>query len=139
MASTLVVDSSILVGALVDGQSDHAVCQQFFRSLTPEITLVAPLVVMVEVVGAVRRRTGSEHLAQVTYNVLNRSAISFVAVTKLRARRASHVAIQRELRGMDAVVVAAAQEFRAILVTLDSEMIERAKTLVPIAKPQDFV
>jgi predicted nucleic acid-binding protein len=86
-----------------------------------------PCSVLVEVVAAIRRRTGSELLAiEVQKTLENISAISFVMLDGRAAAKACKVATKTGLRGMDALVVQVAKEYKAELITFDDEMLQRA-------------
>lgn len=90
-----------------------------------------PCSVLVEVVAAIRRRTGSELLAvEVQKTLENISAISFVMLDSRAAAKACKVATKTGLRGMDALVVQVAREFKAELITFDIEMQQKAATVL---------
>lgn len=77
-----------------------------------------PYSVLVEVVASIRRRTGSELLAVEVQNVLeNITALSFVMLDIRAAAKACRVATKTGLRGMDALVVQTAKEYKAELIT----------------------
>ena len=59
------------------------------------------------------------------------SSIHFLDLVKSRSSQACEVAIASGLRGMDAVVIQVAQEMRAVLVTLDEEIVESVKGFIP--------
>lgn len=95
--------------------------------------VISPVSVWVEVVSSIRRRTGSDFVARVVEKELrNLSTVRFVELNDERARAAVAVGRQLALRGMDAIVVQVAQEFGSTLVTLDSEMAQRAGNLVAV-------
>ena len=89
-----------------------------------------PYSVLVEVVAAVKRRTGSEALAmEVKQELLNIETISFMILDDKSAVEAADIAAKTGVRGMDALVIQVSKEFETELVTFDDEMSERIKPL----------
>ena len=89
-----------------------------------------PYSVFVEVVAAIRRRTGSQDLAyEVKKTLLNIENLSFVALDQKTAEALAELAIQTGVRGMDALVIQTAKEFDCELITFDDEMMKRAESL----------
>ena len=87
-----------------------------------------PYIVLVEVVSAIRRRTGSEDLADRVRKDLERmDTIYFLDLTKQRAENASNIAKKSGIRGMDAIVAQIAEENNSTLVSLDTEMLTKVK------------
>lgn len=130
----LTIDSSVLVAAFREDEPQHQVCRAFLEGVRNGThTVAAPITVLVEVVAAIRRRTGSEVLARRVANELAQPEdLRFLPLTSLRARRATQLAGQLGLRGMDAIVVAVANELRCPLVSLDREMISGARGVVEV-------
>ena len=136
----LTVDSSVLVAALRGQEPSHEACQRLLEQISEaQHIAVQPYTVLIEVVAAIRRRTGSEELAARVYQ--NMEAISSLRFVELDARRAEDavvIAEQSGLRGMDAIVVQVAREFGSSLVTLDDEMQERVGDLVAAQPVTEF-
>lgn len=77
-----------------------------------------------------RRRTGSEELAkEVKEELLKIENVSFVILDQRAAEDAADIAIQKSVRGMDALVMQTAKEYETELVTFDDEMIKKSQTL----------
>jgi len=86
-----------------------------------------PYSVFVEVVAAIRRRTASEKLArEVKLKLLNIETISFVVLDDKSANQAADLAAKTSVRGMDALVIQVAKEFRTELISFDEEMVLKA-------------
>lgn len=86
-----------------------------------------PYSVLVEVVAAVRRRTGSEDLAfAVKKELLETDSLSFVVLDAESAEHAADIAARTGVRGMDALVIQVAEEYDAHLITFDEEMLKKA-------------
>ncbi|MBC2697384.1 MAG: type II toxin-antitoxin system VapC family toxin [ANME-2 cluster archaeon] len=100
---------------------------------------IEPYIVLIEVVAAIKRRTGSTELAKrVKNDFLAIDTINFTDLESIRASDASEIAMNLGVRGMDAIVIQTAKEFNVPLITLDKEMIEKAKSLVDIRTVDDL-
>jgi len=98
-----------------------------------------PYTVLVEVAAAVKRRTNSQRLAKRVKELLqNIDTLDFVELGTIRADAATDMAINTGLRGMDAIVVQVAAEFGATLVSLDEEMIEKARAIINVRSVEEF-
>ncbi len=125
----LVIDSSVFVAAF---REEEIYSQEAFRILDAlykgELAAYIPVSVVIEVIAAIRRRTGSEELAEKAGDaLLSFPDASFIDLTTFRMARYLGLAAESGLAGMDAIVVGAAQEFSVPLLTLDKEIIERGK------------
>jgi predicted nucleic acid-binding protein len=136
MADTLTIDSSIIVASLLDHEKDHIKSQRLWNEvISGKLAAIMPYTVLIEVVAAVRRRTGNKDLAQqVKEELLSMDSLHFVIVDPESASDAADIAIQSGMRGMDAIVVQTAKEYNTKLVSLDKEMIEKAAAFVKIRK-----
>lgn len=130
----LTIDSSIFVAALRKAEEKYESCKNLLQKVASgDYKAVEPYTVLVEVVAAVRRRTGSMELAErAREDLLAIEGITFEEVVKYRAEEACQIAAQTGIRGMDAVVVQITKENNCTLVTLDSEMALKAKNLVQV-------
>ncbi|MCD4765091.1 MAG: type II toxin-antitoxin system VapC family toxin [Methanosarcinales archaeon] len=100
---------------------------------------IEPYIVLIEVVAAIKRRTGSVELAKrVKNDFLAIDTINFTDLESIRASDASEIAMNLGVRGMDAIVIQTAKEFNVPLITLDKEMIEKAKSFVDIRAVDDL-
>jgi len=128
----MTVDSSVIIASLLDKEPRHQEASQIWESiLSGNNVAIMPYSVFVEVVAAIRRRTGSEELARdVKQTLLNIDNVSFVVVDQKTAEAAADLAIQTGLRGMDALVLQTAKEFEGDLVTFDDEMTKRAELVL---------
>ncbi len=131
----LVLDSSVFVAALREAEPTHKVSRNLLKRVVDgEFLAIEPFTVLVEVVAAVRRRTGDRELAeQIGTDLLRFGEIQFQELTKYRALDAMEIAGRIGVRGMDAVVLQTARENDALLVTHDQEMARRARGLSTIS------
>ena len=132
MVTYLTLDSSIIIAALRQQESKHSECRSLVERVKDgEFIALEPYTVLVEVVAAVRRRTGDKDLASRVRNDLQDiETLNFLELTSIRARSASEIAEEIGVRGMDAIVIQVASEFNVPLISLDADMIDRAKPLV---------
>jgi len=103
----LTLDSSIIVAALRKQEEKHSECRSLLERVKDgEFVALEPYTVLIEVVAAIRRRTGSKDLAHRVKNDLqNIEAIRFLELTPARARLAAEIAEEIGVRGMDAIVL----------------------------------
>ncbi len=136
----LTLDSSILVADFRPDESAHAASSHLVDLVEEGVhEVVVPVTVLVEVVAAIRRRTGLELLARrAERDLRDLAAVRFEPLTAARAAAAIRIASTIGLRGMDAIVVQVAQEFGATLVTLDEEMARRASGIVSVRDVASF-
>ncbi len=137
----LTVDSSVIVASIIEKEEHHNVCKKLMsRIANGHHTSIAPYSTLVEVVGALKRRTNSGELAESTKNELqNMTTIYFIELTKERADSAASIASKLGMKGMDALVVQIAKENAAILVTLDKPMANLANDIVKVSSVEGIL
>lgn len=135
-----VVDASVWVSRLVPQDVNHAGSRDWLDSYANNGgLLVAPVLLLAEVAGAVSRRTGDQLLARrVVQQLLRVPGLRLVAVDRRLGEAAARVAADRSLRGADAVYIATARRLSVSLVTWDREQRERAGGLVVVRTPQEM-
>jgi predicted nucleic acid-binding protein len=128
----LTIDSSVIVSSLLINEPRHKEALRIWeRILAGESSAVMPYSVMVEVVAAVRRRTGSEALALEVKKELNSiDAVSFIILDKEVADNAALLAAKTGVRGMDALVIQVAKEYETELISFDKEMMAKASEIL---------
>jgi predicted nucleic acid-binding protein len=136
----LTLDSSVSVAALREQELHHVQARRILDQVqNGEHLAIQPFTVLVEKTAAIRRRTGSEALAQrVQRDLSSLGALQFVELDARRADEAASIALETGVRGMDAIVLQVAKEFGAALVSLDDDMIERAKARVQVKSLADL-
>jgi predicted nucleic acid-binding protein len=90
MVTFLTLDSSILVAALYEKEERHSDCKRLLKKIIDaKIRAFEPYTVLVEVVAAIRRRTGSKELAQKVGKSLGKiDTINFLELEKRRTNEA---------------------------------------------------
>jgi len=127
----LTLDSSVIIASLLKKEPRHKEALEIWNNiLSGRNVAIMPYSVLVEVVAAIKRRTGSESLAmEVKKELLSIEAISFVILDDKSAVEAAEIAAKTGIRGMDALVIQVSIEFAAQLITFDDEMREKIKSL----------
>jgi predicted nucleic acid-binding protein len=123
------VDSSIIVSSLLENEPRHKEALKIWDAvLAGKNVAIIPYSVFVEVVAAVRRRTGSEELArEVGKQLLEIEAFFFVGLDDKSAQDTAEIAVKTGVRGMDALVLQVARDFSTELMSFDEEMIAKAR------------
>lgn len=132
MATYLTLDSSVFIAALREDEKYHRESLELLKNVKDgKYLAIEPFSVLVEIVAAIKRRTGSRELAlRVKKDILEIKTINFFDIDRISCEKACEIAAESGVRGMDAIVIQIALEQDAILVSLDTEMLEKAKHLV---------
>jgi predicted nucleic acid-binding protein len=111
MMKRLTIDSSVIIASLLENEPRHGEALQIWGAvIAGEDVAIMPYSVFVEVVAAIRRRTGSRELAtEVKGELLKIENVSFVILDQRAAADAADIAIQNGFRGMDALVMQTAK------------------------------
>lgn len=130
MMKKLTIDSSVIIASLLENESRHGEAMRIWDAvIAGGDVAIMPYSVFVEVVAAIRRRTGSEELAnEVKEELLKIENVSFVILDQRAAEDAADIAIQNGVRGMDALVMQTAKEYETELVTFDDEIMKKFQT-----------
>lgn len=136
----LVIDSSVFVAAFREEEPHSREAFRILEQLEDEtISAVIPVSVILEVVAAIRRRTGDDNLARsVSEKLLSFATISWIDISTFRMARLLELASTSGLRGMDLLVVGIAREFGLPMITLDQEMSEIARQYVEVLEIGSF-
>ncbi len=129
----LTIDSSVIISSLLKNEPRHKEAFEIWESvLTGKNLAFMPYSVLVEVVAAIRRRTGSEKLAfEIKQELLNIESLSFVVLDDKSAIEAADLAAKTAARGMDALVIQVAKEFETELISFDEELMSKVAMLNP--------
>jgi predicted nucleic acid-binding protein len=120
----LTLDSSVIIASLLKKEPRHREALKIWSAiLSGNNVAIMPYSVLVEVVAAIKRRTGSESLAmEVKQELLNIETISFVILDDKSAVEAADLEAKTGVRGMDALLIQVAKEFGTELISFDEEM-----------------
>lgn len=133
----ITVDASVWVSLLIDRDVNHPATLGWLqvRERGGE-SMVAPVLLLTEVAGAVTRRTGLPQLGErAIADILGERSMFLVPLDRPLAEEAARLAAALRLRGADAVYVAVARRLGAPLVTWDRQQRERAAIVVEARAP----
>jgi predicted nucleic acid-binding protein len=133
----VVTDASVWVARLIPQEPKHAACVTWWESFDASSgRIIAPVLLLSEVCGAISRRTGKPRLAlQVLRTLLDAPELTFVTMDREFAEHAARLAAGLGLRGADAVYVALAHRLHVPLLSLDSEHSTKAGRTVEVIGP----
>ncbi|MCR4319380.1 MAG: type II toxin-antitoxin system VapC family toxin [Candidatus Brocadiaceae bacterium] len=128
----LTVDSSIIISSLLKNEPRHKEALLIWEDVMKgKCFVINPFSVLVEVVAAIRRRTGLASLAmEVKKELIDTENVSFVILDDKSAIEAAEIAAKTGLRGMDALVVQVAKEYNSELISFDKEMMRKSRAIL---------
>lgn len=128
----LTIDSSVIISSLLKKEQLHKEALTIWEDvLKGKSFVINPFSILVEVVSAIRRRTGMVSLARkVKEELMNTENLSFVILNDKSAIEAAEIAAKTGLRGMDALVVQVTKEYGTDLMSFDKEMMKKAKAVL---------
>ncbi len=135
------IDASVFINAEIEGEEFHEYSAKLMQNIREQgITIIVPEIVLPEVSSAIARGTDEpEEALEFVKELKQIPNIVFVPVDRELADHASQLAAKYKLRGCDSVYVAVAFLFRARLISLDRQQIERAAECIETATPQEEV
>jgi predicted nucleic acid-binding protein len=136
-AGTAVVDASVWISSLSPGEVGHLPSRRWLTAhLGTGGQVIAPALLLVEVAGAVARRSGDALLGELAMNaVLILPALYLIELDGRLSMHAARLAADLRLRGADAVYVALAHQLGIPLITWDREQLTRAAARIAVQTP----
>jgi len=137
MNNALTIDASVFVNAFNPTEAGSEQSWRFLAQLLEAgIPVFVPTLMLVEVVAALARKQNDAALALKWMEKIQQlDYLTFIPLDDDLTQEAAEIAAVYRLRGSDAVYVAVARRFAAVLVTLDAEQAQRAAALLPIRPP----
>jgi predicted nucleic acid-binding protein len=137
----IVTDASFWVSALLAQDTHHREADALLRRMAAEeITVIAPALAIIEVAGALVRRTQNPAAAEMVIRHLQGQPwLTLVPMTVAFAEIAARTAITCALRGADAIYVALARQEGLPLITRDNEILQRGAAAALIMTPADWL
>lgn len=134
-----VVDASVWVCRFLQGDVHYEPTRRWLTDYVEQGgTCVVPVLGLIEVSGAIARRTDDSSLARrVVDAIVGIPGTRVVPVDAQLGQEAVDVAADLRLRGADAVYVAVADQVGVPLVTWDHEQRERSASLISSYTPPD--
>jgi predicted nucleic acid-binding protein len=136
----IVVDASVFVSAALASDAHHRTSVAWLsRCLAQGEPLCAPMLLMVEMAGAIARLTGNPLEGYRAVRTFRRiPQMQFFAMDHQRGTVAVQMAAELRLRGADAIYIALARELAVPLVSWDSEQIVRGTRFVTTFTPLTY-
>ena len=136
----LVVDSNIFISSLDPIDRFHSECYPIFEKiLNFEIEVICPVLVLVETICALRRRTNNEKLAHDYYrNLAFLPSINWLDITIEVAEKSCMLGAKTGLRGGDAIILQVAEQYGVPILTKDKEINEKAPKGIMVFEPLDI-
>ena len=129
---SLVIDSDVIVAAFLNWEPHHQQGREIIAGLeNGEYDFHLPMLVIVEVASAIRRRSGQSWVSMLAVwkqNVLDwerDGKFVLYPLDRSRMEISMSVAQRYRLRGSDSVIAALAEELSISLQTFDNEIIDR--------------
>jgi predicted nucleic acid-binding protein len=134
---SIVVDASVWISAWLPADIHHAQSRQWLEAqVNTNELLLAPILVLPEVAGAIARRTGNSALAaQAIARMKQTPSLRLTPIDQRAGDLAAQLAADLQLRGADAVYVAVAHELHIPLATWDDEQGTRAAMIITTVTP----
>lgn len=132
-----VVDASVFVAYYRPQDLFHSQSRAWLQAqVDAEQSIVAPVLVLAEVAGAVTRRADDTALGQEVMLHLQRfPRLTLVPIDEQLAEHAGEIASIFRLHGADAIYVAVADVRSLALASWDDEVLTRGGQLVPTIRP----
>ena len=137
----MIVDASVWIASVLDKDAHHQVSLAFMHRFVKEQQIATvPLLVWAEIAGAVARRTGDTNRGmKVAEFIAAKIWVRGVPLDASLASESMRLAARLRLRGADAVYVALAATCHEPLLTLDAEMLERARGVAEVFAPEQWL
>ena len=118
---------------------DYSTCHALIEQLvTKQQRIIVPMIVLAEIAGPLRRSFGDPIRARLyADSVAILPNVTLVDVDLALGQVAADLAADYALRGMDAIYVATAQQNSTTLITLDGDVLQRARAIVPVQTPAE--
>ena len=132
------VDASVWVNGFDQRESGHEISRQFLELLrVRQIPLIEPVLMLIEVAGAISRTRQDPGRAEAFASTLGQLPnLTIMPLDNLLGQRALALATHHGLRGADAVYAAVAQQADCTLVSLDNEHLIRLAGLIKVQPPR---
>ena len=135
----LTIDASVFVSAARPSEKLYPLSFRFLHRVKGA-RIFCPTLVLAECGAAIARPTGDPLLSGRLVNLVRYfPGMTQVPLDLSLAFRAAEIAIENRLRGADAIYAAVAENFDAILVSWDEEMLERCPNSVQAISPERWL
>ena len=137
----IVSDASFWVSALLAQDVYHGEAIALLRRMaSEEIPVIAPAFALVEVAGALIRRTRDPVAAESAVRHIQKQPwLTLAPMTVTFAEDAAKLAFACALRGADAIYIALARQEGLPLITRDNEILQRGAAAALVMTPADWL
>jgi len=137
----MIVDASVWIASVLNEDAHHQVSLAFMHRFVKERQIATvPLLVWAEIAGAVARRTGDTDRGMKVAELISAKIwVRGVPLDDSLASESMRLAARLRLRGADAIYVALAAACNEPLITLDAEMLERARGVAEAFTPEQWL
>lgn len=131
------IDASVIVSVARASEETHADSFEFLRHARQhDAKIFCPAFVLTECAAAIARQTDQPALAERMFSLIEALPnLMLIDIDSLLARRAAQIVVSQRLRAADAIYVAVAEMRDTVLVTWDTDMIERGNEIVMVVTP----
>jgi predicted nucleic acid-binding protein len=126
-----VVDASFLSAFYAPSDTSHASAQGWYEGNDPPLRLWTPAIALAELGAGLRQQGASTERAREALETVE-DLVSIVPVDTALASRAAALALERTIRGCDAVYVALAERLDDELVAFDRQQARGAEGVVAV-------
>jgi predicted nucleic acid-binding protein len=133
-----VVDASVWISYLLPDDVNHEQSRAWFEQLPPTETILAPLLLLVEISAGLARRTGRLNVVEQAVAIVRAEPrLTIWSMDDALMETAVRLAAELRLRAGDSIYVALASITGTGLVTWDREQRERSAVRIPVSSPVD--
>jgi predicted nucleic acid-binding protein len=133
-----VVDASVWINYLLPDDVNHEQSRAWFEQLPPSETILAPLLLLVEISAGLARRTGRLDIVEQAVAIVRvEPRLTLRSMDDALMETAGELAAELQLRAGDSIYVALASISGTRLVTWDREQRERSAARILVSSPED--
>jgi predicted nucleic acid-binding protein len=137
----LTVDASVWMNARSPKEKGYLESKKALMIIEEmNIPVFSPSILIVELSASMSRATGDEKAGILFSRLVSELPnIELMPITLELAKDAAVIAARLKIRGADALYCAVAADKKAVLLSRDKEQVERAKALIKVMQPEDFI
>ena len=135
----LTIDASVFVSAARPSEELYNLSYSFLQEVKRE-KIFCPTLILAECAAAIARPTGDSALSRRLVSLIKHfPGMTLISLSQSIALHAAEITIENRLRGADAVYAAVAEDFDAILISWDEEMLQRSPKIVSAMSPMQWL
>lgn len=139
MNGPVTIDASVFVSAFTPSEPGHPASRALLLAIRQSgVSVLLPTLAIVEIAAAIGQGQRRPDLGYAFALEVGRlPQVTLIGLDERLAQEAADIAARHRLRGSDAVYAAVARRFATMLITLDTEQLERAAAVVPVRRPEE--